>query len=319
MVRRFVLVVATLLVAGAAFAKTDALSLVPVDAVTVGVVKLNELRSSPLSSFLFQHTDNVTSDGEGDRFLADAGLNPTKDVDVLVVATSPKTRFGSEAEVVVIADGRFNVDRLTKALISRGAVQKGSYLMFAESSDGDKHRGAVAFPSASLAIMGTEAAVVEALATRAKGGSGWLGSSALGLDAARIDPSANAWAVVDVTRSIRLTGGTRMPNRSDVSGQAISAAIKNVSTVALWATDTGDSLKLGAFGLTSDAETLELLEDTLRGALAAMRLAVKDKSPDLVTVLRRFEVQRTDGAIRISGTIPAESVRKLIAEKHAVK
>ncbi len=319
MVRRLVVVVATLLVAGAALAKTDALSLVPADAVTVGVVKLNELRSSPLSSFIFQHTDNVTSDGEGDRFLEDAGLDPKKDVDVLVVATSPKTRFGSEAEVVVIADGRFNVDRLTKALIARGAVQKDGYLTFPESSEGAKHKGAVAFPSGSLAIMGTEGAVVEALATRANGGSGWLGTSGLGQDASRIDPSANAWAVVDVTRSIRLTGGTRVPNRGDVSGQALAAAIKNVSTVALWATDTGDALKLGAFGLTSDTETLELLEDTIRGALAAMRLAVKDKSPDLVSVLRRFEVQRTDGAIRISGTIPAESVRKLMAEKHALK
>lgn len=318
MVRKFVLVVAVLLVAGAAFAKSDALSLVPADAVTVGMVKLNELRTSPLSGFLFEHTDKVTADGEADKFLDDAGLDPAKDVDVIVVATSPKTRFGSEAEIVVIADGRFNVARLTKALLDRGAVQRDSYLTFPES-DGDRHKGAIAFPSASLAIMGTEDAVLEALATRAKGGSGWLTASALGQDASRIDPSANAWAVVDVTRSIRLSGKTRVPNRDDASGQALAAAIKSVSTVALWGTDTGDSLKLGAFGLTSDTETLELLEDTIRGALAAMRLAVKDKSPDLVSVIRRFDVQRTDNSVRITGSIPAESVRKLLAQKHAVK
>ena len=316
MVRRSVLVVAMLLVAVSAFAKNDALSLVPADAVTVGMVKLNELRSSPLSSLLFEHTDKVTADGDADKFFTEAGLEPTKDVDVVVVATSPKTRFGNDAEVLVIANGRFNVERLTKALLDRGAVRKDSYLTFPESGD---HNGAVAFPSASLAIMGTEDAVIEALATRAKGGSGWLSASALGQDASRIDPSANAWAVVDVTRSIRLSGKTRVPNRSDASGQALAAAIKSVSTVALWATDTGDSLKLGAFGLTSDAETLELLEDTIRGALSAARLAVKDKSPDLVSVLRRFEVTRTDSSVRITGTIPAESVRKLMSQKHAVK
>jgi hypothetical protein len=167
--------------------------------------------------------------------------------------------------------------------------------------------------------MGTESAVIETLATRQNGGSGWLSASALGQDTARIDPNASAWAIVDVTRSVRLTGSARVPKRNDAAGQALAAAMRNVSTVALWATDTGDALKLGAYGLTTDEETLQLVEDTLRGALAALRLAVKDQSPDLVSVLRRFEVQRTSDAVRISGTIPAESLRKLMAQKHAQK
>ncbi len=316
MVRRFAVVVASLLVAGAALAKSDALSLVPADAVTVGVVKLSELRSSPLSSMLFQHTDKVSADGEADKFLDEAGLDPAKDIDVVVVATSPKTRFGSEADVLVVADGRFNVERLTKALLARGAVKKDSYLLFPK---GDHQNGAVAFPSGSLAIIGTEDAVIEALSTLANGGSVWSTASALGQDVARIDPNASAWALIDVTRSVRLTGSTRLPRRQDQSGEALAAAIRSVSTIGLWAVDTGDALKLGAFGLASDAETLELLEDTLRGALSALRLAVRDKSPDMVSVLRRFVVERTDDSVRINGTIPAESLRKLMAQKHAEK
>ena len=85
----------------------------------------------------------------------------------------------------------------------------------------------------------------------------------------------------------------------------------------MWATDTGDALKLGAFGLANDEETLQLLEDTIRGALSAMRLAVKDKSPELVSVLRRFDVDRTKEMVRVSGSIPAESIRKLMAQKRA--
>jgi hypothetical protein len=99
---------------------------------------------------------------------------------------------------------------------------------------------------------------------------------------------------------------------------AISSALKSVSTVALWATDTGDALKLGAFGLAHDAETLELLEDTLRGALSAMRLAVQDKSPELVSTLRRFSVLRSDDSVTVSGSVPAETFRSWAAHK-AVK
>src|SRR6185295_809803 len=125
--RTFAVVAAVAALALPALAKDDALSLVPSNAVTVGMVKLREMRSSPLSSMLFEQTDKMSTDGEAEKFLSDAGLAPTKDVDVLVVATSPRTNLGSDADVLVIAEGRFNVERLTAALTSRGATKKGAY------------------------------------------------------------------------------------------------------------------------------------------------------------------------------------------------
>lgn len=301
--------------ASAAVTQNDALSLVPADAVSVGVVKLSELRTSPLSSTLFQQADKFGSQGEANKFLTDAGLDPAKDVDLLVVATSPKTRLGTEGEVLVLANGRFNVERLSAALVSRGAVKKDNYFTLPHGEN-DRHAGAVAFPNSTLAIAGTEDAVAEALAARANGGTNFA-MSILGRDAARIDSNASAWAVVDVTRASRLTGAAKMRHRNDQSGEALEAAIRSVSTAAMWATDTGDALKLGAFGLANDQETLQLLEDTIRGALSAMRLAVKDKSPELVSVLRGFDVDRTSEMVRVKGTIPAESIRKLMAQKRA--
>jgi len=57
-----------LAVAPAALAKNDALSLVPNDAISVGVVKLADMRSSPLSSALFQQTANVSMDGDAQAY-----------------------------------------------------------------------------------------------------------------------------------------------------------------------------------------------------------------------------------------------------------
>lgn len=302
-----------------AFAKNDALSLVPTNAVTVGVVKLREMRTSPLSSVLFQHADSISADGDAARFLNDAGLEPSKDVDVLMVATYPRTNLGTEADVLIAADGRFNVDRLTKALAARGAVKKNNYYVLpddAEKAHGET--GAVAFPDSTLVVAGTERAVIAALAARANGGTGFFTANPLGHDTARIDPNATAWAIIDVTRAQRLA---HAPHVSGSGGgkEALSAAMKNLSTVAIWATDTGDSLKLGALGFSNDAETLDLLEDTVRGALAALRLAVKDQSPDLVPVLRKFDVSRSDNTIAINGTLPASTIRDLMAKKHAEK
>jgi len=299
-----------------ALAADDALNLVPANAVTVGMVKLVDMRTSPLSSMLFQHTDKMSSDGEAEKFLLDAGLSPTKDVDVIVVATSPRTSLGSEADVLVIAEGRFQPEKLTNALVSRGAVKKNGYLTFPEKQEGDEH-GAVAFLSPSLAIAGNERSVIAALEARKSGGTGFRSRGALGLDLGRVDSKATAWALVDVARAARLTKGGTINTGKGQPGDALQAAIKTLSTVAVWATDTGDALQLGATGLSGDAETLQLLEDTVKGALAALRLAVKDKSPEMVSVLRRFDVERKSDSITVEGSIPAATLRELMAKKTA--
>jgi hypothetical protein len=321
--RKFLALAAAALLAVPVFAKTDAQGLIPSDAATVGIVHLDQMRTSPLSGALFQQTDKIASDGDAAQFLLDAGLKPSTDIDTIVVATSPKTNLGTDTDVLIAADGRFNIDRLSSALTARGAVKKtvngGTYFLLPVHKNGETdatHQGAVAFPNSNLALAGTEAAVTAALAARAAGGTNFATSSALGPDIARIDAKATAWALIDVTRAQRLVGSPHVSTGSP-AGAAVNTALKNVSTVAIWATDTGDQVKLGAFGLSSDGETLQLLEDTIRGALSAMRLAVQDKQPDMVTVLRRFSVSRSSDSVTISGSIPSETFKKYAAEHHA--
>lgn len=311
-------------IAPAALAKTgDALSLVPNDAVTVGVVRIADIRSSALAASLFQQTNKMSTDSDADQFLREAGLQPTKDVDLVVIATSPKTTLGSQAELIIAAEGRFNPERLGSALIARGAIAKGTpngtYYTLPEKAREDGHSdGAVAFPDAHLALIGTESAVIEALAARANGGTSFITASGLGREMARIDAKATAWAIVDVPRAQRLVGSPKIHAGSGPVA-TFGAALRGVSTVALWATDAGDSVKLGAFGLGRDTETLQLVEDTLRGALSAARLAVQDKEPELVNVLRRFSVSRSSDAVTITGSVPAETFKSFAAahKQHA--
>jgi hypothetical protein len=313
MKKMFLVCAALTLALPAAFAKSDALSLIPNDAVTVGVVRLAEMRSSPLSSTLFRQTDEISTNGDAEKFLRDAGLQPSRDIDLLMVATTLRTQLGHDADLIVAADGRFNVERLISALLDRGAVRKsspnGSYLLLPKHDDDQDQNGAVAFPDSHLALVGTEPAVINALANRAAGGTSFLAASGLGREFTRIDPHATAWALVDVTRASRLADGPHLSRRNS-SAVALNSALRTVTTVALWATDSGDAIKLGAFGLSHDAETLQLLEDTLRGALSAMRLAVQEKSPELVSMLRKFNVARTDDSVTISGSVPAETFRE---------
>src|SRR5947207_13103133 len=96
---RHLIAVALLLTAPLALAATNgAMSLIPRDAVSVGVVHVSEMRTSPLSGMLFQQTDKVSANGDAERFLSEAGLKPAKDVDLLVVSVSPKSTLGNESK-----------------------------------------------------------------------------------------------------------------------------------------------------------------------------------------------------------------------------
>ncbi|MGA7993168.1 MAG: hypothetical protein WCC53_17205, partial [Thermoanaerobaculia bacterium] len=94
------------------------------------------------------------------------------------------------------------------------------------------------------------------------------------------------------------------------------ASMKSVSLLALQATAKGDALRLDATGLVSDEETAGLMEDALRGVLAAWRLAAQEKSPETVSVLRKFTVTRDSSSVSVSGTLPGATVRALAEKKH---
>ena len=65
MKRQFVAAaILALALAPAAFAKNDEMSLIPNDSVSVGVVRLADMRSSPLSAALFAQTAHISNDDD---------------------------------------------------------------------------------------------------------------------------------------------------------------------------------------------------------------------------------------------------------------
>ena len=101
----------------------DPLALVPADAATVGVIHWNELRASPLGAQVFSQMDHVSTDGDASRFLAETGLTPREDIDTVVVAMT-RPAAGGPQDGLVIFEGRFDLARISGALLSRGATKQ---------------------------------------------------------------------------------------------------------------------------------------------------------------------------------------------------
>jgi hypothetical protein len=303
----------------------DPLALVPADAATVGVIHWNELRSSPLAAQVFSQMDNVSLDGDGARFLRETGLTPREDIDTMVLAMT-RVGSGSASDGLVIFEGRFDLARIGTALTGRGALLEsganGPY--YRPASDRGGRDGAVALVNANLVIAGSESAVVAALARRESGGAGGLMSGeGLGKNLSRVDRDASAWALVDLTRFPATQNREARVSVHVGEGagpsQAIVGAMKSMSLLALQAKVHGDAVDVSATGVTSDAESRDLLEDSLRGLLAMWRLAVQEKSPELVSVIRQFRVDNGSDGVSISGTLPGSVLRSLASNRQASK
>ncbi|MEO8190720.1 MAG: hypothetical protein ABI682_10310 [Acidobacteriota bacterium] len=327
---RRVLAVLTLLLAVAAFAPAarassdDALSLVPADAASVAVVRFNDLRSTPLAGKLFSDADHMNGNGEAARFMSEANLKPREDVDtVVIVGLLPQAAAG-QPNVLALFEGRFDPDRLSAAAQTRGATRtassSGDYWLLPEKGDSARHgKGAVAFVSPKLLVAGNESAVQAALAARAGGGTAFSSGVGLGRQLSRIDRSSSMWALVDVTRYPAVQKGLgRSGGGGGDAAAALMGAMKSVSLFSFQASVHSDDLSLTASGVSPDAETRQLLEDSLRGVVAMWRLAVQEKSPELVSVIRKFKIDSDGDAVTVSGTLPSSMLRAL-AEKRTAR
>ena len=296
----------------------DLLTLIPPDAAAVGVLNWNELRSSALGAKLLSETDKITVDGDAARFMAEARLDPKEDVDAIVVAGSPRTGDETDGSVLVLFAGRFDTARLTDAMANQGGSKRstpaGDYYLVPDKNGSHHGRpGAVSFTTSHLVIAGDEASVAAALARRKAGGASFESRAALGKNSSRISTDASAWALIDFQKF----PASRRANvtASGEAGQLIGA-MKQVSVVALQATVHNDALDLAAAGLVDNAETRQLLEDSLRGVVAMWRLAVQDKNPEAVAMLRRFKIGSDSQAVTIQGTLTGDYLRSL-ADKRA--
>ena len=309
------LATALALPAAAARPADDALALVPADSVSAGMLRISDLRSSPLAARLFAEFDRTTVEGDAARFLAQARLHPVDDVDLVVFAATN----GGRGKALVAFEGRFEPERLAEAVASRGAQAKSAsgatyFLLKDGKRPGREDGGAVAFVGSRLVVAGSEEAVVAALAARAAGGTGFRGGAGLGAQLDKVSPGASGWLLVDRTKLPEAKGSITISGNDGDAARNVIGAMNLVSTFAFEMTVKGDAFRLSGAGYSDDAETRELLEDALRGVLAEMRIAAQEK-PDVVSAIRKFKVASDRNAVTISGTLDGETIKALAAAK----
>lgn len=289
------------------------LSLVPGDAVSVAVLRADDMRRSATAQTIFARMNAGGVGAEADRLLREAGLEPREDVDVVMIALSPSST-PDRPRVLVAASGRFDPARLARAVESRGATRRtargATYFLMPEERVQPGEHPAVSFHDRTLVVAGTEDAVVPALDALRSGRNSFAGSSLAG-ELFRIDRRASGWILFDVQRA-RTLGNLKAPGASPFGDQAF-AAMKGISTVSFWVAETSEGVEFGSAAVTADAETRALVQDVLKGLLSSLRLAAAEKQPEMVKVIRRFEIASAGDAVTLTGSVPATLINTFVA------
>jgi len=284
----------------------DALALVPADALAVGQVRFDKLKTSAAAAGILHETDAISADGKASQFLHDAGLDPKRDVDTATFALSASG--GAESAPLVIFEGRFDPAALSAATASRGGARVDAaplpyYRLPAKAGEAQHATGAVAFVSAKVVIAGTESALLHALDAYSAGTAGLPAHSFLSDALSRVDRHAAAWAVVDTARMQQMHPPSAHETHDGPAAQ-LTNALRSLSLVAFQADVSDRVVSVSATGLAADEETRQNIEDVLRGLLAAWRMSAQEKNPELVSAIRKIRVTRNDDGVTIAGDLP---------------
>ncbi|HPW55377.1 MAG: hypothetical protein KA072_06405 [Thermoanaerobaculaceae bacterium] len=307
-----VLLLVTASAVTAAPTPTELLRWVPTDAQVVMAVDVAAFRAHPfVQGWIIEHQAAWTGiDSDLHRFLRDAGLDPLRDVDLMIVAGNAQEQ---EGHALALLAGRYDPASLQAAMNARGAVSEtlgGVTLFLGRDEDG---RGAVAMPSAELLIAGDEAAVRTALAGSATRRTLVSGAVAAG----HIDVRAPFWLVAAVPDQLRQGVATASPQVDGEHADTIRSVLGAGGTIQRVAMQArlDKELTLSGVAVTDTAENAERVCDAVKGALAAARLRLRENHPELVEVLRDAHVQAWQAEVSGYVVIPLPLIETLVAAK----
>lgn len=313
----FVLALAVPFVTAAPPTVGELLRSVPVTAQVVVAVDSAALRNHPkVQEWLLRQHAWTGADDDLRQFLTDAGLDPFRDVDAMVLAAQGE---GVEAGAVALFSGRYDQTSLGAALVKRGAqpFSLASVSAYRLPSSGH-HRGksvVLAQISPDLVIVGEESAVGAAVASP----HAVPPLVEKEISAGHVDLRTPFWIVATVPAAARQKAMDAAGNTHPEGGEAVRSVVVASGAVqrVVMQASLDDSLRLSGVAIADTPENAELLRDAVKGVIAAARLHAQSESPELVNVLRDAEVRVVGTSVSVSGAVPLPLLEKLAAEhKH---
>jgi hypothetical protein len=300
------------------------LALLPGSAELVVSLDTFALRKSDLVSEMEKHFDSIPEAAENyRRFVQETGIDPRQDTDQVLLAMR-HVDGGAGSGFLIIAQGRFASSRLVDAAAEKGGktvvLENGTRIWTSEapaseagapSPEASGKTIALAQPDPGMLLFGEQSEVVRVLDVLSNRLAPEPKDAKLRAQLTGVDRGAPAWAILNSSALAHKLSAEIGQNSQDWKP---GSAISKVESVTLmgW---VGKDVDFKARVLTQDSETAGLVADMMRGALAAGKLAAKDRDPELLKILQDTQLTQDGKTLELEARIP--SSRFLVQETKA--
>jgi ADP-ribose pyrophosphatase YjhB (NUDIX family) len=237
------------------------------------------------------------------------GLNPTRDIDQIVVAGSPAA--GKSAPGLAMVFGRFDTYKLGRAMETEGKVvghNVDGVSVYGFKED-DAKSLAVAFLDQSHLLFGPRTEVEAAIASRTRGETPFRKNAALLALVEKVRPGSTFWMVGDQSLLAGMPTSVPAPGASADGATVQLPALKSLMVTG----DLDPQVSLSVTGEAVDETAAKNLADVVRGFVALMSLQARQK-PELQQLASAVTVATEQTRVLISARVPYELLDALRAK-----
>lgn len=226
------------------------------------------------------------------------GLNPERDVDLLLVA---QAEAGS---AIVMVKGRFERYALSRAIETRSGVtskkhEGATVYLFREGSRGSQ---GVAFLDDETLLMGSQAALESTLTNRAQGRAALRENQMLVGLLERVRPGSTFWMVGDQSLLAHMPGSIPWPpSESKGSSSVQLPALRSLVVTG----DLDPLLTVEATAEAADEPAAKNLADVARGLVALISLQAQQR-PELQGLTSAVSVTTEGSRVHVNARLPYE-------------
>lgn len=303
------LVVLFVLPLGAFAADPALLQMVMPDAQVLAGLQVAQAKNSLFGQYVLSHLS--VNDTGLQEFTAETGFDPRVDVSEIVMASTGQPK-GANSHWLVLADGTFNVSKITAAAQSNGGVSttfQGVNLI--------THAGAGSHPATAVAFLGTTTAVAGDLGS-VQGAivarqSGAPANSNVLAQVQQVSSANDFWFVTLVPLS-NFAGAVPNSNLGGAMQGNILAGINQASGGVRF----GDTVTISAEAVERSAQDAQSLVDVVK-FLAGMVQMNKQNNPSagqVATLLNSLQATASGNITTISLAIPEQQLELLLNSAH---
>ena len=303
------LAVVLILPFGAFAADPALLQMVMPDAQVLAGLQVTQAKNSLFGQYVLSHLS--VHDTGLQEFIAETGFDPRVDVSELVMASTGQPK-GVNHHWLVLADGTFNVSKITAAAQSNGGVSttyQGVNLI--------THAGTGAHPATAVAFLGTSIAVAGDLASvqgaiTAKQSDTPANSNVLAT--VQQASSANDFWFVTLVPLSNFAGAIPNSNLGGAMQGNVLAGINQASGGVRF----GDTVTISAEAVARSAQDAQSLVDVVKflAGMVQMNKQNNSSASQVATLLNSLQATASGNITTISLAIPEQQIEQLINSAH---